>query len=790
MPKFNLDKGRLRRLRRILNKVNQEADAMDDLSDGKLRQKTQEFKERYQAGETLEELLPEAFAAIREAAKRVLGMYPYDVQVLGGIVLHEGHIAEMKTGEGKTLTATLPIYLNALTGRGVILVTVNDYLSCRDAEEMGPLYRFMGLTIAMGAPEDEDDLSADDKKAIYAADIVYTTHSSLGFDYLIENLADSRDQQYLRDFYYVIIDEVDSVLLDSATSPLVIAGSPRVQSNLYALADAFVVSLDEKEDFYVTDEKDGVWLTKKGIKRAEDYFRLEKFYHKDNQELVRHVSLALRAHCLFENEKDYVVQDDELVLLDSTDGRLLKGTRLQSGQHQALEAKEHVPLTANNRSMASITYQNLFKLFDKISGMTGTGKPAEDEFIETYNMEVVSIPTNKPVIRKDLADSIYRSFPEKVFAAVQYIKERHAIGQPLLIATGSVQLSSLFSAILLREGIPHNVLNAYNAVKEAEMVKEAGQLGAVTVATAMAGRGTDIKLGPGVAEIGGLAVIGTEHMTSERIDLQLRGRAGRQGDPGMSKFFVSLEDELIHKWGPEHIRYYSDNDEAIDEVTPLSNFRYQKYFEQAQEASDSSSESSRQQILQMDEDMRIQRELIYRDRNNLLAGEGLKAIDFEAIAQEVFESFTQSLNSDQSRTFQSERFIYDYLSYNVSPDLEKIDHMTDKQIQDYLMTIFKSQFQNKKGLFRNKALFEDFVRKCLLKAIDSTWIEQVDYLTQFKQVVMSRRSAQRNPIYEYQREAYWSYQEMRKRVYFEIVRYLSLSEVTLSDSDQPLVQFA
>ncbi|MCY3061870.1 accessory Sec system translocase SecA2 [Aerococcus sp. Group 1] len=790
MPKFNLDKGRLRRLRRILNKVNQEADAMDDLSDGKLRQKTQEFKERYQAGETLEELLPEAFAAIREAAKRVLGMYPYDVQVLGGIVLHEGHIAEMKTGEGKTLTATLPIYLNALTGRGVILVTVNDYLSCRDAEEMGPLYRFMGLTIAMGAPEDEDDLSADDKKAIYAADIVYTTHSSLGFDYLIENLADSRDQQYLRDFYYVIIDEVDSVLLDSATSPLVIAGSPRVQSNLYALADAFVVSLDEKEDFYVTDEKDGVWLTKKGIKRAEDYFRLEKFYHKDNQELVRHVSLALRAHCLFENEKDYVVQDDELVLLDSTDGRLLKGTRLQSGQHQALEAKEHVPLTANNRSMASITYQNLFKLFDKISGMTGTGKPAEDEFIETYNMEVVSIPTNKPVIRKDLADSIYRSFPEKVFAAVQYIKERHAIGQPLLIATGSVQLSSLFSAILLREGIPHNVLNAYNAVKEAEMVKEAGQLGAVTVATAMAGRGTDIKLGPGVAEIGGLAVIGTEHMTSERIDLQLRGRADRQGDPGMSKFFVSLEDELIHKWGPEHIRYYSDNDEAIDEVTPLSNFRYQKYFEQAQEASDSSSESSRQQILQMDEDMRIQRELIYRDRNNLLAGEGLKAIDFEAIAQEVFESFTQSLNSDQSRTFQSERFIYDYLSYNVSPDLEKIDHMTDKQIQDYLMTIFKSQFQNKKGLFRNKALFEDFVRKCLLKAIDSTWIEQVDYLTQFKQVVMSRRSAQRNPIYEYQREAYWSYQEMRKRVYFEIVRYLSLSEVTLSDSDQPLVQFA
>ncbi|KAA9302360.1 MULTISPECIES: accessory Sec system translocase SecA2 [Aerococcus] len=790
MPKFDLDKGRLRRLRKILKKVNQEANGMARLTDGQLRHKTDEFKARYQEGESLDELLPEAFAAVREAAKRVLGMYPYDVQVLGGIVLHEGHIAEMKTGEGKTLTATLPIYLNALTGRGVILVTVNDYLSCRDAEEMGPLYRFMGLSIAMGAPEDADDLEAEDKKAIYAADIVYTTHSSLGFDYLIENLADSRDQQYLRDFYYVIIDEVDAVLLDSATSPLVIAGSPRVQSNLYALADDFVVSLEEEQDYYVTDEKDGVWLTQKGIKLAEEYFRLEKFYHKDNRELVRQVSLALRAHCLFENEKDYVVQDDELVLLDSTDGRLLKGTRLQAGQHQALEAKEHVSLTADNRSMASITYQNLFKLFDKMAGMTGTGKPAEDEFIETYQMEVIAIPTHKPVIRKDLPDSIYRSFPDKVYAAIQYIKERHATGQPLLIATGSVQLSALYSAILLKEGIPHNVLNAYNAVKEAEMVKEAGQMGAVTVATAMAGRGTDIKLGSGVAELGGLAVIGTEHMTSERIDLQLRGRAGRQGDPGMSKFFVSLEDELIHKWGPEHIRYYSDEDTRPPQAKALSNFRYQKYFEQAQEASDSSSESSRQQILQMDEDMRIQRELIYRDRNALLAGGGLKAIDFESLAQEVFEAFTRTLTSDQSRAFQIERFIYDYLSYNISPDFGALGQMSDKQLQNYLMKLFNSQYQAKKRRFNDQALFEDFIRKCLLKAIDATWIEQVDYLTQFKQVVMSRRSAQRNPIYEYQREAYWSYQEMRQRIYFEIVRYLSLSELVQSETGKMLVQFA
>ena len=424
-----------------------------------------------------------------------------------------------------------------------------------------------------------------------------------------------------------------------------------------------------------------------------------------------------------------------------------------------------------------------------MAGMTGTGKPAEEEFISTYNMEVVSIPTNKPVIRQDLPDTIFRSFPEKVQAAIAYIKELHKTGQPLLIATGSVQLSALYSAILLKEGIPHNVLNAYNAVKEAEMVKEAGQLGAVTVATAMAGRGTDIKLGTGVAELGGLAVIGTERMTSERVDLQLRGRAGRQGDPGMSKFFVSLEDELIHKWGPEHIRYYSDQDKGRLDGKPLSNFRYQKYFDQAQEASDSSSESARQQILQMDEDMRIQRELIYRDRNALLSGGGLEAVDIPNLARKVFKDFINQLDED-GRVFAVERFIYDYLSYQVSIDRSAVEGMTDRQLLDYLMAIFEEQYTDKKSTIQNSAIFEDFIRKCLLKAIDSTWIEQVDYLTQFKQVVMSRRSAQRNPIFEYQREAYWSYQEMKRRINYEIVRYLALSQVVQSETGQPVVQFA
>ncbi|KAA9242214.1 MULTISPECIES: accessory Sec system translocase SecA2 [Aerococcus] len=788
MFKVDLDKGRLKRLNRILHQVNAYAGDMAQLSDGDLKQKTNEFKERYQAGESLNDLLPEAYAVVREAAKRVLGMYPYDVQVIGAIVLHEGNIAEMKTGEGKTLTATMPLYLNALTGKGVILVTVNDYLSRRDAEEMGYLYRFMGLTIAIGVSEDSENLTAEDKRKIYESDIVYTTHSALGFDYLGENLAADKDDQFLRNFYYVIIDEVDAVLLDGATSPLVISGSPRVQSNFYQLANDFVESLEVGLDYEVTVEKDAVWLTQEGIEYAETYFRLDKFYASSNRELVRHVSLALKAHELFTNEKDYVVRDGKVELLDSRDGRVLKGTRLQAGQHQAIEAKEHVELTDENRSMASITYQNLFLLFDRMAGMTGTGKPAEDEFIETYNMEVVSIPTNRPVIRKDYADEIYRSFPEKLAASIQYIEEKHATGQPLLIATGSVQLSRLYSTILLNDGIPHNVLNAYNEAKEAEMIKEAGQYGAVTVATAMAGRGTDIKLGQGVADLGGLAVIGTERMVSERIDLQLRGRAGRQGDPGMSKFFVSLEDELIQKWAPEHIRYQSDPDEEINDIKQLSNFRYEKYFNQAQEASDASGENARKQIIQMDEDMSIQRKIIYQTRDELLEGQGLEEIDLDQVAQRVMGLAVDNLDPNRSRKVQIDRWIFDNLTYNYEP--KNIEHLSDSDLVDYLLGIFFTILESKKERLGYGNYFEDFERKCILKAIDEVWVEQVDYLTQFKQVVVTRGSAQRNPIYEYQKEALWSYNEMKDQIYQRVIYYLSLSQILPDKNGQPIIQFA
>ena len=507
----------IQRLKKILAKVKSFESEIAGLSDADLRKKTQEFKERLAAGETLDDLLPEAYAVVREADKRVLGMFPYDVQVMGAIVLHEGNVAEMATGEGKTLTATMPLYLNALSGQGAMLVTTNTYLALRDAQEMGQVYRFLGLTIEAAVVADEtENLTPKQKRLIYQADIVYTTNSALGFDYLIENLAENKDSQYLSPFNYVIIDEIDSILLDSAQVPLVISGAPRVQSNFYGIMDTFITTLKEEEDYHYDDEKNEVWLTSKGILAAESFLDLDHLFSKENQELVRHLNLALRAHKLYKKDKDYVVRqgdkEAEVVLLDRSTGRLLEMTRLQGGQHQAIEAKEHVKLTEETRAMASITYQNLFRLFRKISGMTGTGKVVESEFMETYSMSVIKIPTNQPVIRQDLPDQLYQTLPEKVFASLDEVKHYHAQGNPLLIFTGSVEMSEIYSSLLLREGIAHNLLNANNAAREAQIIAESGQKGAVTVATSMAGRGTDIKLGPGVADLGGLVVIGTERM--------------------------------------------------------------------------------------------------------------------------------------------------------------------------------------------------------------------------------------------------------------------------------------
>lgn len=555
----------LSKVKKILHQINLKKEEMASLTDDELAGKTQEFKERLTAGESLDDILVEAFAVVREADKRILGMFPYDVQVMGGIVIHQGNVAEMNTGEGKTLTATMPVYLNALSGQGVMLVTTNDYLAKRDAEEMGQVYEFLGLTIRIPFPEEDDDeeLTPEDKREVYSADVVYTTNSGLGFDYLLDNLASSEDKKYMPEFNFVIIDEVDAVLLDSAQIPLVISGSPRVQSNFYEIIDTLMTTLVEGQDYIFKEEKKEVWLTTKGAKTAESFLGIDNLYSEENSVLARHLIFALRAHTLFKRDKDYIIRkgekDEELVLLDQGTGRLLEMTKLQGGLHQAIEAKEHVSLSEETRAMASITYQSLFKKFKKISGMTGTGKVAEKEFLETYGMSVIRIPTNRKNQRIDYSDNLYVTLPEKVYASLAEIKYYHEKGNPLLIFVGSVEMSELYSSLLLREGIAHNVLNAHNAAREAQMIAESGRMGAVTVATSMAGRGTDIKLGPGVAELGGLVVIGTERMESKRIDLQIRGRSGRQGDPGLSKFFVSLEDDVIKKFGPPWVhKMYKD----------------------------------------------------------------------------------------------------------------------------------------------------------------------------------------------------------------------------------------
>ena len=785
----------IQRLKKILAKVKSFESEMAGLSDAELRKKTQEFKERLAAGETLDDLLPEAYAVVREADKRVLGMFPYDVQVMGAIVLHEGNVAEMATGEGKTLTATMPLYLNALSSQGAMLVTTNTYLALRDAQEMGQVYRFLGLTIEAAVVADETkNLTPKQKRLIYQADIVYTTNSALGFDYLIENLAENKDSQYLSPFNYVIIDEIDSILLDSAQVPLVISGAPRVQSNFYGIMDTFITTLKEDEDYHYDDEKNEVWLTSKGILAAESFLDLEHLFSKENQELVRHLNLALRAHKLYKKDKDYVVRqgdkEAEVVLLDRSTGRLLEMTRLQGGQHQAIEAKEHVKLTEETRAMASITYQNLFRLFRKISGMTGTGKVVESEFMETYSMSVIKIPTNQPVIRRDLPDQLYQTLPEKVFASLDEVKHYHAQGNPLLIFTGSVEMSEIYSSLLLREGIAHNLLNANNAAREAQIIAESGQKGAVTVATSMAGRGTDIKLGPGVADLGGLVVIGTERMENQRIDLQIRGRSGRQGDPGISKFFISLEDDLLRKWGPDWLKkFYKDysTEEVQQHPVQLGQRRFRRLVAKAQRASESSAKMSRRMTLEYAQCMKIQREITYAGRNRLIQAE-------ERIDEEISCVLSQVIHQaayEQSYETRADlyRFILDHFSYHAERIPYDFDIYSPEKIAELLQDIAEQELQAKKAYLKSDKLFTHFQRVSVLKAIDENWVEQVDYLQQLKTALSGQHFSMKNPLVEYYQEAYDGFEYMKERMKQQIVKNLLMSELALNPKGEVIMYF-
>ena len=779
----------LRKVKKILKRINSLKSKMSSLSDQELVAKTVEFRQRLSKGESLDDLLVEAFAVVREADKRILGMFPYDVQVMGAIVMHYGNVAEMNTGEGKTLTATMPVYLNALSGEGVMVVTPNEYLSKRDAEEMGQVYRFLGLTIGVpftGDPKKE--MKAEEKKLIYASDIIYTTNSNLGFDYLNDNLASNEEGKFLRPFNYVIIDEIDDILLDSAQTPLIIAGSPRVQSNYYAIIDTLVTTLVEGEDYIFKEEKDEVWLTTKGAKAAESFLGIDHFYKEEHAVFARHLVYAIRAHKLFTKDKDYIIRGNEMVLVDKGTGRLMEMTKLQGGLHQAIEAKEHVKLSPETRAMASITYQSLFKMFKKVSGMTGTGKVAEKEFLETYNMAVIRIPTNRPKQRIDYPDNLYVTLPEKVYASLEYIKEYHAKGNPLLVFVGSVEMSQLYSSLLLREGIAHNVLNANNAAREAQIIAESGQMGAVTVATSMAGRGTDIKLGKGVAELGGLIVIGTERMESQRIDLQIRGRSGRQGDPGMSKFFVSLEDDVIKKFGPPwvHKKYKDYHVQDMTQPEILKGRKYRNLVERAQHASDSAGRTARRQTLEYAESMNIQRDMVYKERNRLIDG----SRDLEDVVVDIIKRYTEEVASEH---YASRELLFHFIVTNISFHVKEIpdnlDLSNQKQVRSFIRYVVNRELSEKKELLEKHDLYEQYLRLSLLKAIDDNWVEQVDYLQQLSMAIGGQSAAQKNPIVEYYQEAYAGFETMKEQIRADMVRNLLMGLVEVTPKGEIVTHF-
>lgn len=763
-----MKKRKLRKIYRILKRVKRYGKQMRGLTDKELAGLTSEFRRRLTGGESLDNLLPEAFAAVCEADRRVLGMFPYDVQILGGIALHQGYLAEMNTGEGKTLTATLPLYLNALTGRGTILVTANEYLAMRDAEEMGQVYRFMGLTVAVGVnPGGEMSFTNEEKQEIYKSDIVYTTHGVLGFDYLLNNLVTRAEDRFLRDFYYVIIDEADSVLLDGAQTPLVISGSPRVQSNLYELADFFVTTLEEDRD-YETEEKK-VWLTEDGVRYAERFFKIDNFYGEEYFEINRHVMLALRAHVLFLKQKDYMISGKgELELLDAESGRMMSGVKLRGGQHQALEVKEKLPASQETRSIASITYQNLFLLFEKMAGMSGTMADASEELQDVYGKKVLVIPTNRPRKRKDLKDFYFKDAKSQIEAAMKTALKIHATRQPLLIVVSTIQQTELVSGRLLEQGIPHNVLNANNAFWEADIIKEAGQVNAVTVSTSMAGRGTDIKLGEGASELGGLAVIGIGRMTNVRQERQARGRSGRQGDPGVSRFFVSLEDEIVINSGIPKLEKY------IEKKRYIGKHKLKKMINSAQSLSEEYAVTFRKQAVSYDQVLKRQRKLMYDIRNQLLDGETIEKKKFLEIAGRNIRDFLEE--EKELTTGRLNRYILDNISYSLDSGTAGLDITDKKAVEQYLLKRVRESFKKKEEKLGSAANMNDFMRRAALTASDEAWVEQVDYLQQLQSAVTGRSTAQRNPVYEYQNDALESFEKMETMILRDIMRNILLRD--------------
>jgi len=771
---FDGNERQLKELRPTVDQIEALEKDFESLSDSDLKNKTTELKQRVENGETLDDVMVEAYAVVREASKRVLNMRPFPVQLMGAIVLHGGNIAEMKTGEGKTLASTLPAYLNALSGDGVHIITVNEYLADRDAKEMGQLFEFLGLSVGLNV----SGLSKEEKRKAYEADITYGTNNEFGFDYLRDNMVLYKEQMVQRPLNFAIIDEVDSILIDEARTPLIISGSARKSASLYQQANSFVRGLKKEQDFSYDEKTKGVQLTEEGITKAESFFNIDNLFDLKHVTLTHHINQALKAHASMHRDTDYVIEEEQVVIVDQFTGRLMKGRRYSDGLHQAIEAKEGLQIQNESMTLASITFQNFFRMYNKLSGMTGTAKTEEEEFRNIYNMDVVAIPTNKPIIRDDRPDLIFKTMDGKFKAVIEDIKSRHEAGQPVLVGTVAVETSEVISALLKKRGVPHNVLNAKNHYREAEIIENAGQQKAVTIATNMAGRGTDIKLGEGVKDLGGLAVIGTERHESRRIDNQLRGRSGRQGDPGVTQFYLSMEDDLMRRFGSDNMKAVMDRFK-MDDAQPIESKMVSKAVESAQKRVEGNNFDARKNVLSYDDVLREQREIIYQQRYDVIDSDNLKDIVLKMI-ETVVENQVELHTQDEDNT----KWELDGLTEYIHANLVESEYLTRSDLSDQspeaLVSLIMAKVKEKydvKEQDMGEERMREFEKVILLRVVDTKWMDHIDQMDQLRQGIHLRAYAQNNPLNEYRMEGFNMFEAMVQSINEDVARYVMKAQV-------------
>ena len=772
---FDFEYKELRRFMKIADQIEAKSDEYEKLTDKQLQHKTEEFKKELEKGKTLDDILVDAFATVREAAKRVINEKPFYTQVLGALAIHYGNIAEMKTGEGKTLTSVMPAYLNALTGEGVHIITVNEYLASRDAAWMGQIFEFLGLTVGTNLR----DLSPAEKRERYNCDILYSTNNEIGFDYLRDNMVVRKEDRVQRPLNFAIVDEVDSVLIDEARTPLIISGGAMHSNNQYTDAQRFVRDLKENEDFIIDEKTKSINLTDEGSKKCESFYGIDNMYDIKYSALVHHINQALRANFTMKNEVDYVVQDGKVVIVDQFTGRLMQGRAFSEGLHQAIEAKEGVKINEETKTLATITFQNLFRMYKKLSGMTGTAKTEEEEFRNIYNMYVIQIPTNKPVIRKDMADLIFATKQDKYNAIIKEIKERHATGQPVLVGTIAIETSELISNMLKKERIKHEVLNAKNHAREAEIIAKAGEIGSVTIATNMAGRGTDIKLGEGVKELGGLCVIGTERHESRRIDNQLRGRAGRQGDPGYTQFFVSFEDDLMVRFGTDRFKDLLQA-AGLGTTINLRSKTMTRNVESAQKKVEGNNFDIRKSLLQYDDVMGRQREIMYERRNEILDSDSIHESIINLIKDHIYNLVMSHL-VEQPELLEFDcseicEYVNENLLRNSNMKLSEIINKSKDEVIQILEDKIIGEYENKiKDL--PEEIVNDFEKVIALRVIDTHWMEHINTMDHLKEGIGLRSYAQNNPLVEYTNEGFQLFDEMLDTINREITKYLLKAEI-------------